>query len=80
MSKKPDIQSIKDSLRSVPHYFVAYKKDSISTIDQAKKERRILAPVVFAVFFYLSCVFLIGAHYRGVDYFITHTDSLSFMF
>ena len=75
MSKKPDIQSFKESLSSVPRSFVAYKKDSISTVDQVKKERRILAPAVFAVIFYLSCVFLIGAHYRGVDYFITHTDS-----
>ena len=76
MSKKTSTLSLKESLISVPKTFVAYKKDSIAAIDEAKKERRLLAPLIFTALFFCSCVFLIGAHYRGVDFFIDNSNSI----
>ncbi len=75
MSKKINFLTWKESLKSVPKTFVAYKKDSIAAIDEAKKERRLLAPLIFTALFFCSCVFLIGAHYRGVDFFIDNSNS-----
>ena len=75
MSKKVDTLSWKERLKSIPKTFVAYKKDSITAIDEAKKERRLLAPLVFTALLFCSCVFLIGANYRGVDYWIDNSDS-----
>ena len=75
MSKKAEAQSWKERLKSIPKTFVAYKKDSIAAIDEAKKEKRLLAPLVFTALLFCSCVFLIGAHYRGVDYWIDNSDS-----
>lgn len=75
MSKKTDALSWKERLKSVPKTFVAYKKDSIAAIDEAKKERRLLAPLLFTALLFCSCVFLIGAHYRGVDFWIDNSDS-----
>lgn len=75
MSKKADIKTWKDRLKKVPGKYVSYKKDGIAALDEAKAERKVLAPLIFTVLLYLSCVFLIGAHYRGVDFFISHTES-----
>jgi hypothetical protein len=75
MGKKTDTQSWKERLRSVPKSFVAYKKDSVSAIDEMKKERKLLAPLIFCALLFLSCTFIIGAHYRGVDDFIAHSKS-----
>lgn len=68
--------SFKERLISVPKTFVAYKRDCIAAIDEAKKERQLLAPLIFTVLLFCSCVFLIGAHFRGVDYFIDNRDSV----
>ena len=75
MSKKADTPSWKEQLKSIPKTFVAYKRDSIAAIDEAKKEKRLLAPLVFTALLFCSCVFLIGAHYRGVDFWLDNSDS-----
>ena len=75
MSNKTDALSWKERLKIIPKTFVAYKKDSIAAIDEAKKERRLLAPLFFSALLFCSCVFLIGAHFRGVDYWIDNSDS-----
>lgn len=68
--------SLKERLIGVPKTFVAYKRDCIAAVDEAKKERQLLAPLIFTALLFCSCVFLIGAHYRGVDYFVDKSDSV----
>ncbi|MBQ3418315.1 MAG: hypothetical protein IJH32_10860 [Ruminococcus sp.] len=75
MSDKKDTLSWKERLKKIPKTFVAYKKDGIAAIDEAKKERSLLAPLFFSALLFCSCVFLIGAHFRGVDYWIDNSDS-----
>lgn len=63
-------------MKSVPKTYIAYKKDSIAAIDEAKKRETLTCTVNLYSVVFCSCVFLIGVHYRGVDFFIDNSDSI----
>ena len=68
MEKEKILTSWKRRAKTVPKTFVAYKKNNINALDDAKKERKIFAPLVFMLLMFLSCAFYIGSFLRGVDY------------
>ncbi len=76
MNMKDSLESWKLRLKSVPKTFVAYKKNNVNALDNAKKERKFFAPIIFMLLMFLSCAFFIGSFLRGVDYDMASSRSM----